>query len=335
MPARAEQKALSDKLRSEGATWSQIVAEFHIRWGLNARQTIRIARGMSQQDVANEWCRLWPDDPKTFKNISTWERWPEAGHMPSLVVLDRLAQIYHCAVADLVSDFTDHGEADEPPELVAARSKVRGDGLRAELWHTPAHADGLASVLDDLEALAMTAQGSAREDALRLLGKAQQSLGEAAFDQLRFVAALGHFQQMHEIGIEITDPDLTTLALVHQGDVARRRKRYSSAAHLLESCARQADQASSAGKARRCQTLARLQAEVGDRRAFLSAISEAEHWAQTTGDDRQMVITVNPHEMRHERAHGLTLLGRPAEALAIYAETTLQQASGRAKTNLT
>jgi hypothetical protein len=79
------------------------------RWGVNARQALRVARGLSQPQVAAEWNRRWPDDPKTDKNVSTWECWPTSGHMPSLVVLDRLARIYRCSVADLVSDFDDHG----------------------------------------------------------------------------------------------------------------------------------------------------------------------------------------------------------------------------------
>jgi hypothetical protein len=96
--AKKEQAALAAQLRTEGATWAQVVDHLRTRWGLNARQTMRITRGWSQQQVADEWCRRWPDDPKTFKNISTWERWPEHGHAPSLVVLDQLAQIYRCSV---------------------------------------------------------------------------------------------------------------------------------------------------------------------------------------------------------------------------------------------
>lgn len=113
MNARAEQAALANQLRTEGATWARVAAEFRERWGLNARQTVRAGRGWSQAYVAKEWCRRWPNDPKTFKNVSTWERWPEAGHMPSLVVLDKLAQIYECSVADLVADFDDYSQTSD------------------------------------------------------------------------------------------------------------------------------------------------------------------------------------------------------------------------------
>jgi hypothetical protein len=107
--AKAEQRALATRLRAEGLSWAQVVVEMRTRWGLNARQVLRVSRGLSQSQVATEWTRRWPDEPKTDKNVSTWERWPASGHMPSLLVLDRLARIYRCSVADLVADFDDYG----------------------------------------------------------------------------------------------------------------------------------------------------------------------------------------------------------------------------------
>lgn len=126
MGSRSEQAELAARLRGEGAAWVEVVAECRARWGLNARQTIRIARGLSQQQVADEWCRRWPDDVKTHKNVSTWERWPEAGHCPSLGVLDRLARIYRCAVADLVSDFEDYGRVDDVVAAMDRRTMLAG-----------------------------------------------------------------------------------------------------------------------------------------------------------------------------------------------------------------
>jgi hypothetical protein len=126
--AKKEQAALAAQLRTEGATWAQVVDHLRARWGLNARQTMRITRGWSQQQVADEWCRRWPDDPKTFKNISTWERWPEHGHAPSLVVLDQLAQIYRCSVADLVADFDDYGFSGDDVIEMDRRTFLAGVG---------------------------------------------------------------------------------------------------------------------------------------------------------------------------------------------------------------
>ncbi|MDQ4020240.1 MAG: hypothetical protein M3257_01065 [Actinomycetota bacterium] len=45
--------------------------------------------------------------------MSYWENWPSrTGHAPSLAVLDRLAQLYDCDVADLVPGWGEHGPAD-------------------------------------------------------------------------------------------------------------------------------------------------------------------------------------------------------------------------------
>lgn len=53
-------------------------------------------------------------DTKTFKNFSYWELWPaDTGHAPSLDVLGRLAALYECRVADLLSDGPDFRPADD------------------------------------------------------------------------------------------------------------------------------------------------------------------------------------------------------------------------------
>jgi len=63
------------------------------------------SHGWSQRLVAEAWSARWPDDQKTFKNISYWEQWPgSTGHAPSLESLERLACIYECSVSDLLSD---------------------------------------------------------------------------------------------------------------------------------------------------------------------------------------------------------------------------------------
>jgi hypothetical protein len=86
----------------------------HRQYRVNMRVALRLARGWSQRDAAEEWNARWPTDPKTFKNFSYWELWPaDTGHAPSLDVLSRLAQLYECRVADLVSDAADFRESDD------------------------------------------------------------------------------------------------------------------------------------------------------------------------------------------------------------------------------
>lgn len=107
---RREQFELAAELRGQGSRPAVIARTLCDRYGINARQALRTARGWTQADAAAEWNHRWPDDPKTFKNVSYWENWPgPTGHAPSLAVLERLAQLYGCNVADLVADWGTHG----------------------------------------------------------------------------------------------------------------------------------------------------------------------------------------------------------------------------------
>lgn len=109
---RREPQAWAAEMRGRGVAGQVIAATLRDRYGVNARVAARLARGWSQADTAEAWCARWPDDPKTFKNISYWENWPSpTGHAPSLAVLDRLAQLYACDVADLLAGWGEHGRS--------------------------------------------------------------------------------------------------------------------------------------------------------------------------------------------------------------------------------
>lgn len=127
MPARvrSRKQAQIDRasvLRAEGLTWGEVAAVFRAEYRVNARVALRLAHGWSQNEVADRWNQRWPQDLKTFKNISYWEKWPAAtGYAPSLEVLTRLAAIYSCQVADLLVDVADH-RGEDP--VFRARSRV-------------------------------------------------------------------------------------------------------------------------------------------------------------------------------------------------------------------
>ncbi len=110
---RQAQRQRAARLRSEGKTWAEVATDFRAEYGVNARVALRLAHGWSQGDVADRWNDRWPDDPKTFKNISYWERWPAAsGYTPSLDVLMKLSDLYECHVAELLADGADFREKD-------------------------------------------------------------------------------------------------------------------------------------------------------------------------------------------------------------------------------
>ena len=121
---KQEQAQRAEALRSDGMTWGEVAAIFRREYRVNARVAQRLAHGWSQNDVADQWNERWPDDIKTFKNISYWEKWPAStGYTPSLEVLTKLADIYSCRVADLVSDAADHRGEDA---VFRARSDMAG-----------------------------------------------------------------------------------------------------------------------------------------------------------------------------------------------------------------
>ncbi|NUP45695.1 MAG: hypothetical protein HOW97_00050 [Catenulispora sp.] len=122
------QAQLADQLRAADQSWAEIGREFQRRFHVNARVALRQARGWTQPEAAERWNRRWPQDPKTFKNFSYWEAWPSStGYAPSLEVLDRMAQLYECSVADLLSDLHDYG-ARRRPAFSQVREPAPGGG---------------------------------------------------------------------------------------------------------------------------------------------------------------------------------------------------------------
>jgi hypothetical protein len=129
---------LARELREAGMSSAQAGRVFRDRYKVSMLVGIRQAWGWSQPDAADAWNSIWPDQPKTAKSFSYWEVWPSKnGLEPSLLVLRRLAQLYRCGVADLVSDLGDFTPTEGMPmpeeNGTAAQALHRAEQLQAQV----------------------------------------------------------------------------------------------------------------------------------------------------------------------------------------------------------
>ncbi|HEY0485513.1 MAG TPA: hypothetical protein VGD72_04620, partial [Mycobacteriales bacterium] len=201
---KREREQSSRLLRAQGRSWVEIAHVFRERYRVNARLAFRLAHGWSQREVADRWNARWPDELKTFKNISSWELWPGGtGHAPSFDSLDKLAQLYRCRVSDLLADLSDHrgDDAHRHPASggPAAPAPLRRADVRPGLAPAPVGLLGLPVPVLPPGALAGIASTTGRESLTDRLGAVladpaalvecvanglSWQLGQATYDQL-------------------------------------------------------------------------------------------------------------------------------------------------------
>jgi transcriptional regulator with XRE-family HTH domain len=131
--ARGLIRDLAARMRRSGVATPQIVSTLIDRYDISALTAYRAALGLSQAQVAERYNQRWPSlTPKTFKQISYWERWSEHGtngsssaRAPSLDDLSRLAVLYDCLVDDLLHG-PRHGTAIPPTTVAVSREVMSG-----------------------------------------------------------------------------------------------------------------------------------------------------------------------------------------------------------------
>jgi len=119
---KQQREQLVRALRAAGKSWVDVAEALRQRYRVNARVAFRYAHEWSQHQAANEWNQRWPDELKTFKSFSSWEQWPSrTGHAPTFDNLSKLAELYECAVSDLLVDlpnFRHRDSAANPQDTV-------------------------------------------------------------------------------------------------------------------------------------------------------------------------------------------------------------------------
>lgn len=96
-------------------------------------------------------------------------------------------------------------------------------------------AENLGALVVRLEDALTKHHGQFLKPAQKVLAYAHEMQGKIAFDQLSYTDAMGHFQEMLDLGEELGDPNITALAQIHRADVLRKRGRYEVAIRLLNS----------------------------------------------------------------------------------------------------
>ena len=140
---KGEVDELRRNMREAGYTWRDIAQVVRDRCRVTPMTAFRLAHGWTQEEVADRYNDAWPSEsPKTYKHLSAWENWRpgtppgSTARLTSYQNLDRLAQLYQCAVVDLLdgADYSDR-DANVRPTLVtpAAASMHNKIGVSSDL----------------------------------------------------------------------------------------------------------------------------------------------------------------------------------------------------------
>ncbi len=182
--------------------------------------------------------------------------------------------------------------------------------------------DHLSTLIVNLDQALTSYHGEFVKPAQQLLSYAHQMMGKMAFDRLDYAAAAGHFDEMHDLGEELGDSDIIASALIHKGDVFRKRGRFQNALRCFELAEPYAAAAAPGIQGMRYQIMARAFSTHGDTDKFRQAIDNALEIAETiTETIDNLANQFNLVECLQEQAQGLTMLWQPERALDIYTET--------------
>lgn len=205
--------------------------------------------------------------------------------------------------------------------LAPGRDMVRLAYLTWQADQHPAFEESLRSLIYNLEQAMAAYQGEFRKPAQQLLAYAHQMQGKIALDRLNLPAASGHFSAMIELGHELNDADIITVGMSLQGIALKKRGRYEQAIRCFEAARPYADVASPGVQGMHAMLMARAFYDSGKRPEFERAIATALEIASALqGTITSLANEFSLDDVLCEQASGLTELGEPERALAIYRE---------------
>lgn len=289
-------------------------------------RTYRMQRNWSQQQLADRW-------EHSREYVSQIER--------GIRKLDRVDQVNRLAdILDIPAERLDAIGKGIPKRKGESENPSKADDMLLQALLTPAqttvklswlvwHGDGdttivenLHSLITELETALNQYRGAFGRPSQQLLAYAYEMLGKISFDRLNYIEASGYFNEMLQLGEDLKDPNIIALAMIHQGDIFRKRGRYELAIRRLDSAQPYADASAPHISGTRWKILARVYFEYGLESAFLEAIDHAQDIALQTQSTLDTKYTqFNLVEVLQERAQGYTVLWQPQKALDIYKET--------------
>lgn len=289
-------------------------------------RTYREERGWTQEELAERWGYTRAYVSQIEHGKRTLNHVDQVGRLADILEIptERLEAIGRGLT---YSRATPESPADADDFLLQtllepAQATVKLSWLVWHANHDTTIIQNLTQLISQLETAVTERRGKFLKPAQQILGYAHEMMGNIAFDQLDYMTAGGHFQEMFDWGEVLNDPDMTALAMIHQGDILRRRGRFEHAVSALEKAAKYADTGSLATSGLRWAVLARTYAEFGHKEEFLKAIDAAQDAAvNVTPSLNTTSIDFNLVDIIQERAQGHTLLGEPKVALELYQES--------------
>lgn len=290
-------------------------------------RSFREQRGWSQGDLAQRWGH-------TREYVSLIERGKRK--------VDKQEQINHLAdILEIPGEQLDAIGKGIPQRRVNAEKPGDADDILLQtllepslatvklswlLWLADGEnipiAENLANLIARLDDALTKHRGQFLRPAQKVLAYAHEMRGKIAFDQLRYIDAMGHFQEMFDLGEELGDANIIALAQIHRADLLRKRGRYEVSIKLLNSLQPIVKRADAYVQGVRWQILARAQAAQGYTDLFLEAIDHAEDIATTLKETIDTQYNqFNLVEVLQEKGQGYTMLWQPEKALRIYLQT--------------